>query len=70
MYSSTYFRLESLLHAQFVERGQSGASIAEVVWQFVRTRLLVGSVVHLFGTLISLAGPVSSSKKKKIIKQK
>ncbi|XP_058795165.1 ATP-binding cassette sub-family C member 12-like isoform X2 [Phymastichus coffea] len=51
-------RLEGLLHAQFVERGQAGASMVVVAWQFVRTRLIVGSVVHLLGTLVSLAGPI------------
>ncbi|XP_014203938.1 multidrug resistance-associated protein 5-like [Copidosoma floridanum] len=51
-------RLEALLHAHFVEKGQAGASIPRVAWHFVRTRVFIGSVIYLAGTLVSLAGPI------------
>ncbi|KAL7290173.1 hypothetical protein TKK_0015884 [Trichogramma kaykai] len=51
-------RLESLLQAHFVEKGQAGASIPRVAWRFVRTRVLIGSFLHFLGTLLSLMGPI------------
>ncbi|KAJ8667142.1 hypothetical protein QAD02_008804 [Eretmocerus hayati] len=51
-------RLEGLLQAQFVKRGQAGASMAHVIWTFARTRLLVSALLHLCGSLLSLASPV------------
>ncbi|OXU29329.1 hypothetical protein TSAR_006531 [Trichomalopsis sarcophagae] len=51
-------RLEGLLHAHFVEKGQAGASIPQVAWHFVRTRVIIGSIIYFVGSIISLAGPI------------
>lgn len=54
-------RIEGLWHNHVVQRGQAGASVPRIAWQFVRTRVLVASFIYLLGMIISLCSPVNHS---------
>ncbi|XP_063982837.1 ATP-binding cassette sub-family C member 5-like isoform X2 [Diachasmimorpha longicaudata] len=51
-------RIDSLWHNDIVKRGQSGASVPSIAWQFVKTRVLVSSLIHLVGMVIALCSPI------------
>ncbi|XP_015127740.1 multidrug resistance-associated protein 9 [Diachasma alloeum] len=51
-------RIDSLWHNDIVKRGQSGASVPSIAWQFVKTRVLVSSLIHLLGMIIALCSPI------------
>ncbi|XP_011301342.1 multidrug resistance-associated protein 9 isoform X2 [Fopius arisanus] len=51
-------RIDSLWHNDIVKRGQAGASVPSIAWQFVKTRVLISSLIHLLGMIIALCSPI------------
>lgn len=52
------YRIHGLWHSHIVKKGQAGASVPKIAWQFIQTRVLIASLIFFLGMIIALCSPV------------
>ncbi|KAK0082416.1 hypothetical protein PV325_010425 [Microctonus aethiopoides] len=51
-------RIHGLWHSHIVKKGQAGASVPKIAWQFIQTRVLIASLIYFLGMIIALCSPI------------